>query len=65
MFNLPPRCSGKPTVPEMPAAVVKGKRGPKRKSSAPVVAQAKRSEVEVAEDEIEALGLGNYRSVLL
>ena len=41
-------------------AVVKGKRGPKRKSSARVVAQAKRarkSEVEVAEDEIEVQGL--------
>jgi hypothetical protein len=50
------------------AAVVKEKRGLKRKSSAPVVAQAKRtrkSEVEVAEDEIEAMGLGNYCSVLL
>jgi len=49
------------------AAAVKAKRGPKRKSFAPVVVQAKRarkSEVEVAEDEIEALGLGNYCSVL-
>jgi hypothetical protein len=44
----------------------KEKRGPKRKSSARVVAQAKRArknEVEVAEDEIEAQGLGNYCSV--
>lgn len=49
------------------AAAVKAKRGPNRKSSAPVVVQAKmarKSEVEVAEDEIEALGLGNYCSVL-
>ena len=47
--------------------VVKGKRGPKRKSSTPLEAEAKRtrkSEVEVAEDEIKALGLGNYCSVL-
>ena len=38
----------------------KGKHGPKRKSSAPVLAEAKRtrkSEVEVAKDEIEAMGL--------
>lgn len=49
------------------AAPVKGKRGPKRKSAAPAVAQAKRkrkSEVETAEDEIEALGLGEYCAVL-
>lgn len=49
------------------AIFVKGKFGPKRKSSAPVVAEGKgtrKSEVEVAEGEIEALGLGNYCSVL-
>jgi hypothetical protein len=49
------------------AVLVKGKRGLKRKSSTPVVAEAKRtrkSEVEVAECEFEALGLGNYCSVL-
>ena len=49
------------------AAAVEAKRGPKRKSSAPVIVQAKRaqkSEVEVTEDEIKALGLGNYCSVL-
>jgi hypothetical protein len=49
------------------AAVVKGKRGPKRKSSAPMLAEAKRtrkSEVEVAEDEIKAMGLENHCSVL-
>ena len=48
------------------AAVVKGKPGRKRKSSAPVAAQAKRtkrSELEVAKDEIEAEGMGNYCSV--
>ena len=47
--------------------VVKGKRGPQRKSSAPLQPEAKRirqGEVEVAEDEIKALGLGNYCSVL-
>ena len=47
-------------------AMVKGKRGPKRKSSAPLQAEAKRtwkSKVKVAEDEIKALGLGNYCSV--
>ena len=52
---------GKEAVP------AKGIRGRKRKSSAPVVVEAKRarkSEVEVAEGEIEALGLGNYCSVL-
>jgi hypothetical protein len=49
------------------ATVVKGKRGRKRKSSASVVANTKKprkSEVEVAKDEIEALGLGDYCSVL-
>jgi sRNA-binding protein len=49
------------------AAVVKGKPGRKRKCSAPVAAQAKRarkSEMEVAVNEIEALGLGNHCSVL-
>lgn len=38
----------------------KGKHGPKRKSSAPVLVEAKttrKSEVEVAEDEIAAMGL--------
>jgi hypothetical protein len=52
---------------EKEATVVKGKRGPKRKSSAPVLAEAKRtrkSEVEVAEDEIKAMGLKNHCSVL-
>ena len=42
-------------------AVVKGKRGRKRKSSEPVVARAKRirkSGMEVAKDEIKALELG-------
>jgi len=51
----------KETVP------VKGKRGPKRKSSAPVVAEAKRprkSELEIAEEEIGVLELGNYCSIL-
>jgi len=46
---------------------VKGKRGRKRKSSASVVSEAKKtpnSKVEVAEREIEALGLGNYSCVL-
>jgi hypothetical protein len=46
---------------------VNGKRGRKLKSSAPVVAEAnkiRKSEVQVAEREIEALGLGNYCSVL-
>lgn len=49
------------------AIVQKGKRGPKRKCSAPVLAEAKRtrkSEVEVAEDKIKVMGLGNYCSVL-
>jgi hypothetical protein len=49
------------------AAGATGKRGRKRKSPAPVAAKAKkarRSEVEVAEDEIEAGGMGNYCSVL-
>ena len=49
------------------AVPVKGKHGPKRKSSTPVVAVAKRtqkSEVEVAEDEIKAMGLENRCSVL-
>ena len=49
------------------AVVVKGKRGRKRKASAPEVAQAKRvrkSELEVAEKEIEALEFGNHCSVL-
>jgi hypothetical protein len=43
------------------AAVVEGKPSRKRKGSTPVAAQAKRtrrSEVEVAEQEIEAEGLG-------
>lgn len=50
------------------AAAVKVKRGPKRKSATPVVAQAKRkrkSEAETAEDEIRALGLGGYCSILI
>lgn len=49
------------------ASVVKGKRGLKCKSSAPILAEAKRtrkSEVEVAKEEIKALGLGNHCSVL-
>lgn len=49
------------------AAVVKGNPGRKRKSSAPVLKEAKRtrrSELEVAEEEIEAGGLENYCSVL-
>jgi hypothetical protein len=49
------------------AAVVKGKRGQKRKSSAPVLKEAKRarmSEVEVAKEEIKAMGLENHCSVL-
>lgn len=49
------------------STVRKGKHGPKRKGSAPILAEAKRarkSEVEVAEDEIESMGLGNYCSVL-
>jgi hypothetical protein len=49
------------------ATVVKGRRGPKRKSSTPMLTEPKKtwkSEVEFAEDEIKALGLGDYRSVL-
>ncbi|KAH7065083.1 hypothetical protein B0J12DRAFT_693463 [Macrophomina phaseolina] len=44
-----------------------GKRGRKRKGSAPMLVEAKRtrrSEVEVAEDEIKAMGLGDYCSIL-
>jgi hypothetical protein len=48
--------------------VVKGKPGQKRKGSALVAAQetkrARKSEMEVAVDEIEALGLGNHCSVV-
>ena len=47
--------------------VVKGKPGRKRKSSAPVAVQAKRkrrSELEIAEQEIQAEGLGDYCSVI-
>jgi hypothetical protein len=49
------------------ASVVKGERGPKRKSSAPTLAEAKRTqkrEAEVAKEEIKVLGLGNHCSVL-
>ena len=49
------------------AVLVKGKRGRKRKASAPEVVQAKRtrkSELEVAEEEIEALEFRNHCSVL-
>ena len=49
------------------AAVVKGNPSRKRKSSAPVLKEAKRtrrSELKVAEEEIEAGGLENYCSVL-
>ena len=49
------------------AAAATGKRGRKRKSTAPAGTKAKRarrSEVEVAEDEIAAGGMGNYCSVL-
>ena len=49
------------------AAVVKGKRCRKRKSSESLVSRAKRtrkSEIEVAKDEIEALEFGNHCSVL-
>ena len=49
------------------AAVVKGKPGRKRRSSALVLKEAKRtrrSKLEVAEEEIEAGGLDNYCSVL-
>ena len=47
--------------------VVKGKCGPKRKSSAPLQAEVKRtrkSKVEIAEDEIKALGREITSSVL-
>jgi hypothetical protein len=49
------------------ANVVKGKRGPKRKSSAPVLVKAKRTrkrEVRAAENEIKAMGLESRCSVL-
>lgn len=50
------------------AAAEKLKRGPKRKGAAAAVPtqakRVKRSEAEVAADEIEAMGLGNYCSVL-
>ncbi|XTI93263.1 hypothetical protein V2W45_1347754 [Cenococcum geophilum] len=49
------------------AAVVKGRRGRKRKSPAPAGAKTKkawRSEAEVAEDEIAAAGMENHCSVL-
>jgi hypothetical protein len=49
------------------ANVVKGKRGPKRKGCAPVLAKAKRtrkSEVKAAENEIKAMGLESHCSVL-
>jgi hypothetical protein len=49
------------------AAVVKGKRGRKRKATAPEQTQAKRTrknEMEVAEGIIEAEGMGSYCSVL-
>ena len=49
------------------AALVKGKPGRKRKATAPEVPQAKRirkSELEVAEEEIEALEFGSHCSVL-
>jgi len=49
------------------AAAASKKRGRKRKSTASAGAKAKkarRSEVEVAEDEVAAGGIGNYCSVL-
>ena len=49
------------------AATASQKRGRKRESPAPAGAKAKkarRSEAEVAEDEIAAAGLENHRSVL-
>lgn len=49
------------------AAVAKGKRGRKRKGPVPAgakVKKARRSEVEVTEDEIAAAGIENYCSVL-
>lgn len=49
------------------AAAATGKRGRKRKSTTPAGTMAKmarRSEVEVAEDEIAAGRMGNYCSVL-
>ena len=49
------------------AAMVKGKPGRKQKSSAPVAAQVKRtkrSELEAAEEEIDALEYGKQCSVL-
>ena len=55
------KCDTKKAVP------AKGKRGPKRKSSAPVLAKAKRtqkSEVKAAENEIKAMGLESHCSVL-
>jgi hypothetical protein len=57
----------KRSVTRKDAIVVEGKRGRKRKGSAPVVAEAKRtrkSEMEVAESEIEALGLEDHCSIL-
>ena len=49
------------------AVAINGKRGRKRKCPAPAGAKAKkarRSEAEVAEDEIAAGGMGDYCSVL-
>lgn len=49
------------------ATAQEGKRGAKRKSSGPVKAPIKRTrknEVEVAKDEIKAMGLEEYYSVL-
>jgi hypothetical protein len=46
---------------------VKGKHGRKQKNPVPVVAAVKRTrktEVEVAENEIEVMGLGSYCAVL-
>ncbi len=49
------------------AAVVKGRPGRKRKSSAPMAGKAKRtkkSELEAEKEKIEVEGFGNYCSVL-
>ena len=49
------------------AALVKGRPGRKRKSSAPTAGKAertKKSELEAEKEEIEAEGFGNYCSVL-
>lgn len=65
IIEVQAKCAGKEAAKE--AVAVKGNRGRKRKSLRPAGSKAKkarRSEAEVAEDEIAVAGIGSYCCVI-